>query len=539
VHLDGLPLAIELAAGRAKFDAPQTLLVRLGSRLEALNSGPRDLPARHRTLRSTLAWSYDLLDPAERVLFARLSVFAGGSTAEAARAVCAGTDDLQLDAEQGLESLLNKNLIRLLPPEVGRAMPPRFMMLETMREYALERLTESGHRDRLRARHAQYFLDLVERAAEDFRGPDEQARHRQLEAELDNLRAALRWSVETDQTGEAGLRFVASLNHFWETRGLLAEGRSWFTAVEQAASEPAPAWLRAKALAGTGDLAYLQCDYVATRALYEEALVIYEELGDQRGVAMSLIDLAEVATEVGDYATAPALFERAYAMTRTLGDPLASARALTQSGFGALRMGDLDRAHTWLAEGHAMYQSVEYGQGMALALSGLGEIAIRRGDLDLASRLLEESVALRSHLGHKWGTAASLGSLAWAEMLRGDRERAVRLLGESLALRLEIGDPGGMAWCLEKLAEMAWDSGDPARAARTLGAAQEMRARVSSVVDPSDQDHYGSLVSAVRGALGDDLYQALRGEGAAMSAEQAIAYALDLRPSQAGDRDSP
>ncbi|MCC7207265.1 MAG: tetratricopeptide repeat protein [Anaerolineae bacterium] len=528
VHLDGLPLAIELAAARAKFYAPQTLLVRLGSRLDALGSGPRDLPARQRTLRSTLAWSYDLLDGPERALFAQIGVFAGGFTPDAVEAVCGGMDGSPLDTYHGLESLLNKNLIRLLPSSAGQPEPQRFAMLETMREYALERLAESGTTALVRARHARYFLDMAEHVAQLHSQPGAEALLAQMESEHDNLRAALAWCIESGETGDGdmGLRLVASLSRFWEVRGYLAEGRRWFDAVENASAQPCSA-TRALALAGIGDLAYLQCDYTSSQALYEAAIAIFKALRDEQSAARVLISLGEVATEIGDYEAAFARFESAYATLRQGGDRLDNARALTQLGYGALRAGDLDQAQVWLDEGCALYRSEGQHIGVALAMSGLGEIAIRRRDLPGARRFLGEALALRRQLGHKWGIAVALGSLAWAALLGGDEDHALQLLRESLALRRELGDPGGIAWCLEKLAEMAWSHGRAAHAARILGAAQEIRARVRSVIDPSDRTHYDTLVRAVSEALALDLFTALHAEGASMSVEQAIAFALD------------
>jgi len=523
VHVDGLPLAIELAAARIKFYAPQTLLVRLGSRLEALNEGPRDLPARQRTLRSTLAWSFDLLDEHERSLFSRLGSFAGAFTTQDVQAVCG--DGLHLDVAEGLNSLVNKSLLQ---QGSGTTSQPHLMMLETMREYALEKLDEIGETAPIFERHAHYYLARVEKAAEAFYGPEEIQTLIWLDAQHDNLRVALKWSLTTDPTGQMALRFIASLSRFWELRGYFTEGRDWLSQALHATGAKARTKALADALHRISALAYSQCDYAATQTWCEEALTIYQSLNDERNAALTLISLGEVATEIGDYDTAPALFQKAHRMIHQLGDASASAkaRALTQLGFGALRAGDYDRASAWLEEGLAHYEAAADKAGTALACSGLGEIAVRRGDLDQAMTFLERSVSERQELHYPWGIAASIGSLAWVALLRGDWEKALRLLNESLTIRSEIGDKGGSAWCLEKVAEIAHLHNDDGRAARLLGAAASIRASVHSVVDPVDQNAYDKLVEQIRAGLAPDIFEAVWAEGAAMSVDHVL---VDVR----------
>jgi predicted ATPase/DNA-binding CsgD family transcriptional regulator len=516
VHLDGLPLAIELAAARIKFYPPQTLLIRLGNRLEALSDGPRDFPSRQRTLRATLAWSYDLLSPEEQILFARLGVFAGGCTLDDVQAVCGG--GLNIDTADGMEALINNSLISQVQSPINE---PRFMLLETMREYALEKLDESGERAAICERHAQYFLVIAEQTSQEYYGPQMTTWFIRLEAQHDNLRAALRWAIASGN-GQMGLRFISGLSHFWRVRGHLSEGRSWLPQVLELKNTDEPTKILADALHGIGDLAYLQSDYDAARALYTEALILYEKLELHQRAAYTLVSLGEVATEVGDYDTAPIMFKKGYALSRQAGDVQGSARALTQLGWSALRTGDFDHAREWLEEGLVLFEATNDRVNIGLTYSGLGEIAVRTGEFEKATILLEKSLNIRRDLSEIWGIAASLGSLAWVAMCQRDYERAAHMLGESLLIRREIGDKGGIAWCLEKFAEIAQLNGDNQRAVRIFGAAAAIRASLSSIVDPSDQPHYHQLIDQLRTKLTGDLFEAVWSEGYAMTLEQII-----------------
>lgn len=514
-HLDGLPLAIELAAARIRYYAPQNLLIRLASRLEALADGPRDRPARQRTLRATLAWSYALLDEGEKRLFARLAIFADGATHAAAQAVC--RQGLEIDLLAGLESLLAKSLLQKKRTVTGEA---RLVMLETMREYALEKLTENGELDAIRALHAHYFKTLLERATHEFYGPNELDWLAILEAEHDNFRAALQWSLGADKSAQMSLSLVAHLARFWELKGYFSEARNWLAEALRLPGAGEPTRARADALYGVGENAYLQCDYVTSQALFEEALTIYQDLDNRRAIAKTLISIGEVATEIGDYDRAPALFERAYGIVRQLDDVSGNARALTQLGFGALRVGDLPQAKQWLEEGLALYRRADDAVGEALALSGLGEIAIRNDAFVQATALLEQSLQIRQMIGQKWGIAATLGSLAWVALRQGQLARAIQTLNESLHIRIEIDDRGGIAWCIEKLAEIAQRRGESGQAVRLYGAAAAIRARINSVIDPVDEAAYVRRIKQLQDALPRDIYEAVWAEGQAMTIAQ-------------------
>lgn len=522
VHLDGLPLAIELAAARARLYAPQTLLVRLGSRLEALAEGPRDLPARQRTLRDTLAWSYELLDVDEKILFARLGIFAGGCTLDSAEAVCG--EGLALDVVSGLESLLNKNLLR---QEQGFDGEPRFIMLETMREYALEKLRESGELERVSQRHAQHFLNIAEESFPQLFSPDQSWWLSRLETEHDNFRAALRWSLTQDDPDQMSLRFVGLLSRrFWEVRGHLSEGRVWLSKALTLKHANLRTKARADALSGVAELAYMQSDFAGTRALYQEALEIYRELGDRYHVAHSMLGLGDVATEIGDYDSAMPLFLEACALMRQVGDGRGYGRALTLLAWGALRPGNYEQARACLEEALVLFDQIHDKASLGLVYSGLGEVALRQGRLDDANDLLKKSLSLRHELGEKWGLGTSLGSLGWLAMCQGDFKKAASTLGESLKVRQEIGDKGGIAWCLEKLAEMSDSNDDHSRAVRVYGAAAALRQGVSSAIDPVDQPHYEVIIGQLRARLGQTIFETLWAEGQAMTVEQIVKYAL-------------
>ncbi len=519
-RLDGLPLAIELAAARVKLFPPAALLERLESRLGTLTAGRRDAPARQRTLRSTIDWSYGLLEAGEKALFGRLAVFAGGSTLDAAEAVCG--PDLKLKVIDGLQSLLNKSL---LYREEGPEDAPRFRILETIREYAAEQLGESGDRGAVRRRHAQYFATLVEQADREIDGPESLVWIARLEADHDNIRAAIHWSLEVRDDLGLGLRLVGAMGRFWEIRGYLREG---LQVTSQIVAHIDPEYCSpevAKAVLSAGSLAYRQSDYEAAGAFSERGLALYRQLGDPVGIAACLTGLGVVATEHGDYDSAPELFEQALAMRRQVDDPVGLSNALRNLAWAGMRVGDYASAEQHLTEALETARQAGDAHAEAFALSGLGEASLRRDQLDRATEQLEGSLAIRRRLGDKWGTAASLGSIAWVAMRQADQEKAVDHLLDSLTIRSEIGDKGGMAWCLEKLAEVAMAAERPDRAVRLYGAAAALRASIDSVIDPADQPAYEANLSSLEAVLGDEAYAAAWSEGGELSRSDLMDYA--------------
>lgn len=523
-RLDGLPLAIELAAARIQLLPPRAMLARLEHRLEFLTGGGRDLPARQQTLRHAIAWSYDLLNESEQALFRRLSVFVGGCTIDAVEAV-AGDDSASVSLLDQLGSLLDKSLLREVEDTNGE---PRFMMLEVLREFGLEQLAASGEQELIQHRQATFFLALAEQAEASFESAAQVQWMNRMEQEHDNLRAALEWSKTAEGTGEIWLRLAGTLGLFWEARGHFSEGRERLSAILSTGMAHGQTAARAKLLARAAELAYRQSDYPATVSFAEESLAIWRQLGDRQGVASALIKLANAATEKGDYATASGYLEEALEIWREIGDKHGIGRALISLGWSALRSGDHHLAHRRLEEALALSRELGDTRSMGFELSGLGEIALRQGDYPRATQLMEESLELRRQLGNKWGVGVSLGMLGWLAMRERDWNRAVARLGESLKVRQEISDKGGSAWCLERLAGIAIVQGQAEKAVRLFGAAAALRASIGSVIDPVDQASYERNRGSLRAKLGPERFKAAWDEGSAMTIEQAIAYALGI-----------
>lgn len=525
-RLDGLPLAIELAAARIKLLPPRAMLARLEHRLEFLTGGKRDLPARQQTLRDAIAWSYDLLDENEQQLFRRVSVFVGGCTFEAVEAV-AEDPSTHVSVLDQLGSLLDKSLLREVGGEHGE---PRFVILETLREFGLEQLAASGEAETIRHRHASYFLALAEQAEASLERAEQVQWMDRMEQEHDNLRAALEWSKTAEGAGDLCVRLAGTLGLFWEMRGHFSEGRERLSAILSRKRAQGRTAARAKVLARAAELAYRQSDYPATTAFAGESLAIYREVGDQQGTASALIKLGNAAVEVGDYEAAPGYLEEALAIWREAEDKHGIARALISLGWAALRSGDYRLANGRLEQALAISRELEDTRSIGFELSGLGEVALRQGDYERAERLMEESLELRRQLGNKWGVAVSLGMLGWVAIhvapASGDWERAMLRLSESLEVRREIGDLGGCAWCLERLAEVAWAQGQAKKAARLFGAGAELRASIHSIIDPVDQPGYESTIASLRAQLGEERFEAAWKEGRALTLEQAVVEAL-------------
>ena len=398
-RLDGLPLAIELAASRIKLLAPAAMLARLERRLPLLTGGARDLPARQQTLRDTMAWSYDLLDEAEQRLFRRLAVFMGGCPLDAAEAVCNAEGDLGLDVLDGLGALVEQSLARQLKGADGE---PRFRMLETVREYGLEQLEASGELGQTRQAHAEHYLALAEAAEPELRGPEQAGWLARLEAEHDNLRAALEWAVERD-AGELGARLGAALWRFWSVRGYLTEGRARLGGVLARAGPSVGPATRARVLDGLAHLTRLQGDYRVARALCEQSLAIRRELGDRRGIATSLHDLGMVAYERGDYRAARALYEESLAILRELGYRSRIATALESFARLAAAEAQVGRVARLLGAAESLREAIgtplrptqraDYAHAVAAARAELGEEAFAAAWAEGQAMSVEQAIA--------------------------------------------------------------------------------------------------------------------------------------------------
>jgi len=533
-RLDGLPLAIELAAVRVKLFPPQALLARLGSRLKLLTGGARDLPERQQTIRATIDWSYHLLDADEQTLFARLGVFVGGCTLEAVEAVCNAARDLPMDVIDGVAVLLDQSLLRQVEGSDGE---PRFTMLETIREYALERLAAHGEAEALRERHLAYYLALAEAAEPHLRGAEQIIWADRLEVEHDNLRAALAWAHDhgaddssTTAGVEAELRLAGALFWFWDIRNYQIEGLRWLEGALARTGAPARTAARAMALFAAGRLTAHWGDYVAGGARLEESVALWRELGDKRGLALALTyanGLGWVALYERRVAEARALFAEGVALWRELGDKWGLAKALWSLG-AAVRRDDPAAARPILEESVALFRDVGDAWGLMDTRDQLGIVARAEGDYMQAGLLFEESLAISRETGNKGSLATSLKGLADVVQDQGDYRRALALYQESLALARRFEWKEGIAHCLVGVGGVASAVGQAERAARLLSAAETLLDSIglSLAAWPevrADFDHY---VAVARAQLDEASFAAAWAAGRQLTLAQAVAYAL-------------
>ncbi len=554
VRLDGLPLAIELAAAR-------TLLARLSQLFQVLTGGARTLPLRHQTLRNALQWSYDLLDGEEQRLFRRLSVFAGGWTLEAVEALEKTLNEDETSASfvlDGIASLLDKSLLVQRARE-GKEL--RLIMLRTVREYALELLRESGEGEKIQRAHALYFLTFVEEANLHLKGPQQTTWLEQLERERANLRAALAWLIE-HWKAELALRFCGALWWFWYLRGYWSEGRRWLEGALGLAQAGGSTAARARALYAAGNLAYYQDDYAAGRLLLEESIEIYRKLENKRELASALGALGVLMHVQGNLVTARPLLEESEMLLRTPGSKWELAYLLRKLGQRALQEGNLAKAVAYAQEGLALAReqgdrsliatalltlgNIATVQGdltqavsrnregltmarelgdkalIALALQNLGYLASLQGDLTRAVVRAREGLALARELGDKSSINHALHSLGYIASLQGDMKQAAAWFQEGLSLAQEIGAVAQVGWHLVGLAGVAEAEGQPVRAAHLYGAA-ETRLNVNVSMNDVERADYTRTVESVRGKLGEKIFTAAWAEGRSMTPEQALA----------------
>jgi tetratricopeptide (TPR) repeat protein len=478
-RLDGLPLAIELAAARVPVLSPAAMVDRLDRRLALLTAGPRDLPPRHRTLRDAIDWTYQLLDADQRRLLQRLAVFAGGATLEAAEWM---VDEGREDTLDTVAALTSWGLVR---QETGADGAPRLLMLETIREFARERLVEACDTTAARWAHARYFLALAERAERELTGPRQAAWLATLDAERDNLRTALSWAIGAGD-GEMALRLVGALWWVWETRGSFAEGQSWAErALEVGAGGDER--LRARVLFAAGALAYRRRDLTRCEQRLGEALARYRALADASGAAWCLAFLGLAALVHGDLTRAAALHTEALQAARQSGD------ALAESG----------------------------------SLANLGEVMHLQGNLDRAEALYEASLRACRDLENPLGAARSLTNLAVVALERDRPERAAALHRAALRVYLEVGDRRGIASSLEGAAAVAAALGDGLRAATLYGAATALRDTIGSPVPAVERATHGRGIAAARSLLGNAAFDQAWSDGAAADFADIIAGQLE------------
>lgn len=486
-RLDGIPLAIELAAARVRAMPLEQIVQRLDDCFRLLTGGSRTALPRQQTLEALIDWSHDLLDERERTLLRRLSAFVGGWTLEAAEAVCAGGVLDEPDVLDVLTSLVTKSVTLYHATEHGA----RYRLLDTIRQYARERLVESGEAAAVRDRHLDFYRRFAMEAQQRWAGPEQAEWFERADLEHDNLRAALEWAEETPAGGQTGLRLARALSLFWVTRGHVSEGRQRLAAaLSRAGVMPPPT--RAAGLAAAGWLARHAGDYQAARAHFQEALEILRQAGRHRGVVSCLEGLGQAAFAEGEYAVARSLFEEA----------LMRARELPSE------------------------------QPVAACLLNLGSVACLQEDYDGAQGALEESLQIWRERGNERRVADCLSGLGLAALGRGDRAKAQALQAEALEIRRDLGHAEGVAESLESLAEIRLAQAQARDAARLWGAATSLREAIHVPLPPALRDEQARNVDASRAALGEQAFRAAWAEGQAMTMDEAVAYALGERRSE-------
>lgn len=550
VRLDGLPLAIELAAARSKLFTPEAMLLRLSDRLSFLIGQTRDRPDRQRTLRGVIDWSYNLLSEDEKIVFARLSVFAGSFTAEAAQAL----DLVQFDRAgespadvlDQLAVLIDKNMLRTYNLEAAGS-PPRFRMLSTLREYAQEKLIKRGEDETLHLRHARYYFTLAREGAPALRGPQQLDWMRRLEAERDNFRAALSWTLEqTPEHADVGLRLAVALGRFWSLHGDWTEGAQWLlrSLAQQPQANPA---VRAWGLSMASELVDKLGRVSEADAMAAESLALFRELGEARGLADAMCNLAGARLSQNDYARAEPMLLEALALYRQLDVPTGAATALSYLGMLAKEQGHYDHAAACHAEslelnrraGNAFgiaqdltqlsfiaywlgqyERSAELAQqavdlarhmndrrGLASALDGVGAALGKLGRYAEAGHWLTESLTLYRELGNKNGQAMVLNDLAMVVAGQHDDQSARQLYLEALGLAWQIGDRRRIAFCLEGLGLASVES-DPERTTWWLSAADGLRELIAAPLPPAEKVLYDQALAQLHERLSPAIFEA-------------------------------
>jgi predicted ATPase/DNA-binding CsgD family transcriptional regulator len=539
-RVDGLPLAIELVAARVKLLSPQSILARLERPLDLLTRGAQDSPARHRTMRAAIEWSYDLLSAQEQELYRRMSVFVGGSTLHAVDAVCEAAGDYSTDWDRqpaievldGVESLVDKNLLRRVD-QAGS--DPRLTMLETVREHGLEKLAESGEEDAIRWHCARYYVAMAERAEKGLLGRDQEVWRARLEADDDNMRAVLRWALGKNEV-EVALRVAGALAFYWYIRGFWSEGREWLLSAisrddaSPPLSRPGTARARAKALMGAGLLTtWSIVDLPGARSLLEESLAIARELGDRELTANVLFHLYRVANFQHEHGEARSVLEESLVIARELGDKWLLAGVLDALGTVRAREGDHETGRSLLEESLAMRRESGDKRGLRVSLNNMGERAREQGDYARAIALYEEALAVHSGSGDTFGGANLHNNMGFALYNLGKYDESESECLAALALWRRLNAPGGYVLALLGLAGVAVGRGpNPAgamRAARLLGTCQAALEKIGDFLEEVERTDRERIAAGIRAHLDKATWQRCYAEGAAMTLEEAAEYA--------------
>ncbi len=521
-RLDGMPLAIELAAARVKVLSVQHIAERLDDRFSLLTGGSRTAPPRHQTLRATIDWSYELLPEKARLLFARLSVFAGGFTQDAAQAVSGEEAPGSGQVLAELSSLVDRSLVEV----VDAGEDKRYRMLESVRQYAQERLGENGEEASIRERHLRFFTEWLEEIEPTQRGPEQIACWERIEKEHDNVRAALEWSLSTGNI-EWGLRLAGATFRFWYVRGYIADGLRWPEALLGKTSPEVRTWWRAKMLSQP-DLLWDREDFAAVRAAAEEALGIWRELGDGWWTACTLVILGWLPLYQGDADAALHVFQEAVSVARGLDDQWVLARALKGLG-AAITRRDLAEARPVLEESIAIWREIGDKVGLADALQQMGGVAYGQKDYDRAASLYEESLALLRETGEKSYAAMVLMLLGFTRLRQAQKAEALQFFVASLTVDQEMGLRPGVAENLLGLGGVACSQRQFERAARLLGAAAVIfeSTGLKPSIWPRTMDDFNAWTSEARSHLGAATFEARFAEGRSMTLQEAVRFALE------------
>ncbi len=559
-RLDGLPLAIELAAANSKLLSPKALLAQMDRRLDMGARGLRDVPARQQTIHNSIEWSYSLLNTTEQRLFQRLSIFANGCTLHAVEAICTETGERAISVLDRVASLVDKSLLLSLKHVEGGE--PRIAMLETIREYGMKCLVESGELEGIQRKHAHYYLAIAEEAEPELAGANKKDWLQRLELEHQNLRAALNWALAyTGEEEEIALRLGSALWRFWQVRGHLSEGRKALVQALEHHKATTPS-LRAKVLNAAGVLTGLQGSYDQAEMMCGESLTVFRKLGDKQGIASSLNFLGQVATWKSDYVRAHVLAEEALAISRELEDKLGIIATLTTLATASFNEGDYAKTYAFAKESEVLSREIGSLEGIARSLWLLALIRFFQDDPTKAHSLLTESLALSKELDDKRGIADALVILAYITFFRGEHDRMGSLLEEALALHRVVGDLRGIAlglygqgwmalnqgdfgtarsryeeslalllqlghqWfitlCIEGLAYTASVQAQWIRAAHLWGVAHTLRETIHAAVPPILAVRYERIVAKVRVHLGEAVFATAFAAGKAIMPAQVL-----------------
>ena len=518
-RLDGIPLAIELAAARVRALPVEQIAARLDDRFRLLTGGSRAAVARHQTLAATIDWSYDLLTDPERAVLRRLSVFAGGATLEAAEFVCAGDPVDSFEVLDALSRLVEKSLVFTDPTSTEA----RFRLLETVREYARGRLVEASEGDLTLRRHRDWYLALVDEASSAFfQGPEPVEWLRRLDREHDDLRAVLEWCLDQPGEGQSGLqhrgRPVALLGDPGPSHG--GAGLAGTDGRRRSAGRSVA--LRANALTGAGNLAFMQGDFQAASNFHEASLTLHRQMGDPQSIAYAANNLANTVVQLGDHARARALYGETIELVRELGDERGAAFGSINLADVATREGDLDTARELHEEVLATVRARGDRWTEAFALDTFARATSRAGDREGARSLHVESLAILEEMGDRRGVARVLTHLADLALSDGDTPRARGLFRQSLVIRQELGDMPGLASAMEGLAG-AVAADDPEASARLHGAAESLREAIRAMVPPQAAAAHDQDLAGLEARLGSDRFEDARREGRSMTPNEALA----------------